>query len=71
MGLLSLEGLCVQVLSVLFNVGLQLSQLVSESLSLGDQYVVNQVIPIEQISVGILDFLLQSSGVSVVVVSSS
>lgn len=69
--LLANEGFVVEGLSVLVDVASQLSQRVGESIPGGEEHIVDQVVGVEDISVGILDFLSQSSHVSVVVVSSS
>lgn len=63
-------GFVVEGLPVLVNVTSQLSQSVGQSISGGEENIVNQIVCVENISISILNLLSQSGHVSVVVVSS-
>jgi hypothetical protein len=69
--LVSDVSLVIEGSSVLVDVSSQLSEGVGESISGGEENVVDHVVSVEDISVGIFDFLGQSSDVTVVVVGSS
>jgi hypothetical protein len=69
-GLLSDLGFVIESSSVLVDVGSQLSQSVGQSVSGGEEHVVDQVVGVEDISVCIFDFLGEPGDVSVVVVGS-
>lgn len=54
------ESLFVKGLSVCFDVGLQLSKSIGDSISLGEENVVNEIVAVEDVSVGILNLLGES-----------
>lgn len=64
-------GLVCQGSSVLVDVGSELSQSVGQSVSGWEEDIINHIVSVEDISVGILDFLGESGNISIVVVSSS
>lgn len=67
---LPLEGLFVEHLPIRLDVGFELSQVVGDSVSLGEEDIVNEVVCVKDVSVSILDFLGKPGDISIVVIGS-
>lgn len=68
---LTLHGLGLEVLSVLGDVGIQLSDVVLDALSLGNEDVVDHVVAVEDVSLGSINFLLEADDLAVVLISAA
>lgn len=69
--LLSLKGLVLKVLTVLSDVVFKLVDGLSKTISLGNEDVVNEVVTVEEVSAGLIDLLLETDGLTVMLVSAS
>jgi len=67
----SLEGLEIEVLAVIVDVGVELSEVVGDAVNLGDEDVVDHVASVEDVSASSVDLLLKSDDLSVVVVGTA